>query len=320
MLLVKYMIISKGKMIPPLIKNQQPSVKLIFLILIIITSGLFTLLAGLVLAVPFWGKEVIDSVGASENVLFEDIGFMKYMQVINQLGIFILPVIIFAGLVSENSSDYLKVNRRVNGSTLMLSIVLIIVSQPFLNWLVEFNESINLPESWSYIENWMLEKEDKANTLTEQFLNVNSIDGLLVNVLMIGIIPAFGEELLFRGVILRIFREWWKNIHVAVWVSAFLFSALHIQFYGLIPRMAFGVLFGYIFVWTSNLWIPIVLHFIINVSAVIITYLTNTGAIDMHYKDFGSTQHFLPVIIGFVLMIILMLIIYLRELPKKGSY
>ncbi|TAF81977.1 MAG: CPBP family intramembrane metalloprotease, partial [Sphingobacteriales bacterium] len=90
--------------------------------------------------------------------------------------------------------------------------------------------------------------------------------------LMIAILPAIGEELFFRGTIQNIFTALFKNPHVAVWLTAILFSAIHLQFYGFLPRMFLGALFGYLFIWGKSIWLPILGHFLNNGFAVIMAF------------------------------------------------
>lgn len=162
---------------------------------------------------------------------------------------------------------------------------------PLINWMVTVNEMMKLPVSLKGMEEWMQAAEQEAAKLTAVFLNVKSPGGFLVNMLMIAILPAIGEELMFRGLIQRLLKDWLKNIHVAVFISALLFAAMHLQFYGFLPRMALGVLFGYLFYWTGTLWVPIFAHFVNNAAAVIVSYMSQTGTIKGNYENFGSTEN-----------------------------
>ena len=150
---------------------------------------------------------------------------------------------------------------------------------------------MKLPEFLWRIEDWMKETEDQAARLTESFLNVDSSGGLIINLIMIAIIPAIGEELFFRGLLQRLIAEWFKNAHIAIFLASFLFAAIHLQFYGFLPRMILGVLFGYLFYWTGSIWIPIFAHLLNNGSAVIISYLVNRGQVSSGYEDFGATEN-----------------------------
>ena len=105
---------------------------------------------------------------------------------------------------------------------------------------------------------------------------------------MIAIIPAIGEELLFRGVIQRLFINWTKNAHWGILITSILFSALHMQFFGFFPRMMLGILFGYLFLWSGSLWLPILCHFINNGSAVVYVYLEQRGLMGFSSDTLGA--------------------------------
>jgi hypothetical protein len=147
-------------------------------------------------------------------------------------------------------------------------------SIPIINHLVEINQNLSFPESLKSIEQWMSQKEENANQIMVEFLKADNISALLLNLFMIAVLPAVGEELLFRGVLQRLIGKWLKNKHVGIFLAAVLFSAMHLQFYGFLPRLALGILFGYLFLWSGTLWLPIMAHFINNATAVIAFYVT----------------------------------------------
>src|SRR5690606_12799644 len=104
------------------------------------------------------------------------------------------------------------------------------------------------------------EMEKAAAEITEFLATSDTLPQLLMNILVIGVIAGIGEELIFRGVVLRKLLKGLNNTHVAVWLSAIIFSAIHFQFYGFLPRAMLGALFGYLYVWTGNIRIPIAAH------------------------------------------------------------
>jgi len=168
---------------------------------------------------------------------------------------------------------------------------------------------MKLPESLKGIEDWMKATETEAANLTGAFIKMDSIGLFLFNLLMIGVLPAIGEEMLFRGLLQRLLRDWFGNIHVAIFMAAFFFSAMHMQFYGFFPRMMLGVIFGYLFYWSGSLWVPIWAHFINNGSVIIFAWLAQHGVIKGDYESFGSSDNlfvilFSAVILGMVLFII----------------
>ena len=292
----------------PFLHDKPFLLKIGYLVLIIALSMVLSMVIGLVLALPFFGTDILSGFSTIDNLSDKStVAFLKYFQVVNQIGVFVLPAILYAYLESRNAPEYLKINRKPKLSQLLISIFIILASIPAINWLVGINEQMHLPDYMRSIENWMRENEDKTNLLTEVFLSVNTISGLAVNLFIIALMAAIGEELLFRGVVLRIFIDWLKSPHLAVILSSILFSALHLQFFGFLPRMVLGLLFGYIYVWTGSLWIPIILHFLFNGVTVVAAYLFNIGMISTDAESFGSTDNTYIIITSFIISIFLLL-------------
>ncbi|MEE4285067.1 MAG: CPBP family glutamic-type intramembrane protease, partial [Mariniphaga sp.] len=174
-------------------------------------------------------------------------------------------------------------------TSIFLVAILVFISLPLINFIGEWNMCMEFPEFLAGLERWMKNAEENAAELTEAFLNVETTGGLLFNLFMIAFLPAIGEELLFRGVIQRIFTNWTRNHHWGIWISAILFSALHIQFYGFVPRMLLGVLFGYLLVWSGSMWLPIVAHFFNNGFAVVAMYLVDKNVLNPAVEEIGAT-------------------------------
>jgi membrane protease YdiL (CAAX protease family) len=146
---------------------------------------------------------------------------------------------------------------------------------PIVGVVNEWNQAISLPDFLAPLEAWMREAEDMATQLQERFLSGTSYWDLFVNIVVMAVTPAFCEELLFRGVIQNQLEKWFKNAHVAVWVAAIIFSAIHFQFYGFFPRMILGAALGYLLVYGKSLWLPIVVHCVNNSLAVITAWGAN---------------------------------------------
>jgi uncharacterized protein len=276
--------------------------KFLFLLFIIAFCFLITLLLGSLLAIPFFGFDAIMSLNQTDlNANMSGINLLKFFQAINQLGVFVLPAFVFGYLINRNPLTYLQLDRKFTILMLSLSLVLIIVSIPFINRLVEFNEQIKLPDFLNPVEKWMRDAEDQAKLITDAFLKVDIITGLIVNLFIIAFLASVGEELLFRGIVLRLFKELSGNVHMAVLLSAVLFSALHMQFYGFIPRTLLGIFFGYMFIWSGSLWIPIILHFVFNGISVVAAYLYETGVIRTEFDSLATNQNSL-VVIGSIIL------------------
>ena len=204
---------------------------------------------------------------------------LKWMQFMQTVGTFLLPPILCAWIWSENHRPFerLQLHRSADGATFALAIGIMICAIPAINLLADLNGRIELPKSFDSIEQKLRAMEEAAAALTERFLKADNIGELLLNIGLMALLPALAEELSFRGTLQQILadsQESRAKSHMAIWITAFIFSAVHMQFYGFIPRMLMGAMFGYIFVWTCSLWVPIVMHFTNNALAVLAYYLT----------------------------------------------
>lgn len=232
------------------------------------------------------------------------------------VGLFIVPPFILAYLWSFKPFEHLRINRfpAVNG--VLFAMIIMIAAIPAVNLIAEINHAIKFPESLSFIEKYLMKMEQKAEDITNIMLSVNTVTDLLINIGLIGIIPAVGEELIFRGTIQRLLQNKMK-IHAAVWIAAFIFSSIHFQFYGFVPRLLMGALLGYLFVWTNNLWVPIMAHFTNNALAVVFYYLKNTGQTTFDMEHIGSADTYLYGIVSMVIVTVLIFFFRPGRLPAS---
>ena len=194
---------------------------------------------------------------------------MKWLQLLQSVATFLLPALAGAYLWSNTPMQWLHLNKKPSWQEALAAVVVMLLAIPGINLLSAWNQQMVLPEWMSGIEQWMRMQEDAAAQLTEQFLQVNTVGGLLVNIGLMALLPAVGEELTFRGVVQGMFT---RNRHVAIWATAAIFSFVHMQFYGFLPRMLLGAMFGYMLWWTGSLWVPMLMHFVNNCAAVVVAY------------------------------------------------
>jgi membrane protease YdiL (CAAX protease family) len=296
------------------LENISPFGKLLLLLGLIIVFSLFTALSGLLIGKLYFNTSLSDLASLIANPDSpEAIGFVKFFQLVNQVGIFILPVLAYSFFVSSVPGNYLRLDSKPTAVSLLLAGFMVYSILPFLNYLADWNQHIVLPDALWGIEQWMKEKELQAAKLTEIFLRAESIGGLSINLLIVALIPAIGEELLFRGVLLRLFKELTGSLHLAVILSAFVFSAIHLQFYGFFPRFLLGLVLGYSFVLTQNLWVPVFLHFVNNASSVIVYYLHFNGYIKISMENFGASPNPVYIVGSLLATLWLMIMLYQKE-------
>ena len=212
---------------------------------------------------------------------------LKWLQMLQTCATFLLPPVICAWMWEEGHRPFrwLQMDRGASWQVFALAIAAMVCAIPAINLLADLNSRFldRLPVSadWSKgVIGWMKAREAEATALTERFLAADSIGGLLVNIGLMAVLPAVAEEMSFRGVLQGVIGsptptlprregENKRQMHIAIWVTAFVFSAIHVQFYGFIPRMLMGAMFGYVLAWTGSLWVPVVMHFVNNGIAVV---------------------------------------------------
>ena len=216
---------------------------------------------------------------------------MKIAQGLSSIMMFVVPPIVYYFITRKEHQLHDIGLRSLTPPwwLIIVGIALMFVSIPVTTTLTRWNEGMSFGNAFTQLEEYLKMLEETAKTVTEQMLNTSTIGGLLLNLLIIALIPAIGEELTFRGVLQQSLTRR-INPHVAIIITAAIFSFIHFQFYGFFPRMFLGILLGYMFYITGSLWTSILMHFVNNGSAVILYYLSNKGVIE-DAEHFGETQN-----------------------------
>ena len=239
------------------------------------------------------------------------INVMKFVQFFNALGTFITPILIYGYIIGFDFNFKTPFNRQ---SALIVIAIMVLVT-PIVSFLLEWNMSINFPE-------WMSKYDMNSEEIILAFLNMNTCWDLLINIIVMAIIPAFGEELLFRGLLQKSLFNKIGEIHISIFITALLFSAIHFHLDGLLPRFFLGIVLGYLFYWSQSLWIPIIAHFINNALAIIFSYPFFKSFNTLQQFGFSNTNKttntsFLFAIFSLSAVMILMFLFYKNSFIKK---
>lgn len=252
--------------------NLHPFVQLIIFVLIALVSFFSVMILAVLFGLVFFNIPLNNWIGLDLNDP-GNLSLLKYLQITQSVGLFVIPPLMMGWLAMRNPAAWLMIDKKVKWRPALTVFILLLAILPFLNYLSILNQELDLPGFLSGIERWMQRSEDQAADLTVSFLSVNSFGGYLINILMIALLPAIGEEFFFRGVLQRTFQRWFRNPHLSILLVSVIFSAFHMQFYGFMPRLVLGLLFGYLLWWSGNLWYPVIGHFINNFLPVTLTYL-----------------------------------------------
>lgn len=207
---------------------------------------------------------------------------------IQNLVLFIAAPFILSRVFSNSFIGYLKIKNTPKISSILWGIACMITAAPALNFVISWNEGIHLPEALAGVEAWFRASEDSAMAVTNMIMNIEGIWQLIITIIVVGVLTGIGEELTFRGIIQQLFVDGGKNRYVAVWLTAIIFSAIHFQFFGFVPRVLLGALFGYMFIWSGSIWLPIIAHIFNNSVALLSKYLADRGAIGNEYETVGT--------------------------------
>ncbi len=251
-------------------KEEKISHSPFFTFLLLIVALLIGSLLGNLLVLGIsqaWGVDLQVLLSeTNENSPLSVRNFLRTVNMVSHIMTFSIPsiaVVLF--LYRRKALEFLKLNRSPLGRNIFYSILFILVSFPMAQFTFWLNQQLPLPQ-------WAIEMENSAEGMLKSVLNMQSPMELFFNLFVVAVLPAIGEELLFRGIIQQKLEKSFGNAILALWITALLFSAFHLQFQGFIPRMILGAVLGYLLVWTRNLWIPIIAHFIFNAAQVMAQY------------------------------------------------
>lgn len=258
---------------------------------------------------------------------YTDVYMIRLMQVCQSIFVFICPPFILSRLYKESSKSFLHL-RKPKLNHVFIAIFSILIMIPLINVLVQWNEGMHLPSFLKETELWMRESENTANRVTELMLNGTGWYDLTINLIVIAILAGIGEELLFRGffqsIVARILgyghnpekNKIWV-MHTTIWTVAFLFSAIHLQFYGFIPRLLLGVWFGYLLWWTGSIWIPILAHMTNNAISTMAVYSENNNLLKNDPNQIGLNETWWLCLISILLLAAT--IVYLKKEKRRSE-
>lgn len=225
--------------------------------------------------------------------------FMRAVMFINHFFSFILPSLITGWVVYK--TQILKGFRLTKFPLLPvvgLGIVWLMVSIPLVQYAYQVNKMIPLPD-------WMMDMENSTGNILEAIISKESFYEVIINVLLIAVIPAIGEELMFRGLIQQQIGRILKNEHLTVWISAAFFSAIHMQFQGFFARMILGALLGYLLIWSRSLWVPMIIHFLNNGIQVLALYVMDIKPSDIDKIGESDKMHWTMGLASLMLVIMI---------------
>lgn len=235
--------------------------------------------------------------------------------------VFIFPAFLTALLCSSASGAYLGLKTPVAWRQFIGVIILLALMMPGMNMIIEWNAGMSLPAGLEGLERTLREWEDTAADTTEMILGDTGWGGLISGVLIVGCLTGLAEEAFFRGGLQKAMMSSGVNVHVAVWIAALVFSAVHFQFFGFVPRLLLGACFGYLYSYTRSLWVPAFAHALNNSSVVVTAWLAGRGLLDIEIDKIGTEGgEAVWIVAGSVIMTAAFLLLWGRKFFRCKKY
>jgi membrane protease YdiL (CAAX protease family) len=287
-----------------------PFYQLLISFVVILAAGTLMLLLFILAGSVIFGTGIEEMlVLPEENADSVSLLRLKYVQASQHIAFFILPggFLLYAmGITRKGASE----RSLPDLNSLFLVVLLALFVIPVTSYTGVLNSEMNLPEWLSPAEEWMKQQEENASLVTGLLIEADNLSIMIINLFVLAVLPAVGEEMIFRGVIQKILCRYFINGNIAVWLTALLFSAVHFQFYGFIPRFILGLIFGYLFYWSGTLWLPVIAHFVNNAVSVAGSWAEGWETLNEQSKLLAEQPLIVPLIPA---LITLLLLFYFRS-------
>ena len=259
--------------------SRSPSFQL-FIALVYILAGACLFLLFMMAAIFIFepGSDILNN--PSFKPQLKDIVFLQYSLITQHLFLFVLPgIFLLYRFRSHEQPGYPELLLPSSGD-IISTVILTFCFLPLTGVAAEVNSALKFPVFLSGMEEWVIKNESRAERLAEIILSGKTAGLIIVNSFMMTVMPAIGEELIFRGILQKIFVRMFRSGYAGVIITSILFSALHFQFMGFLPRFLIGLVCGLLFLWSGKLWLPVIVHFINNSISLTGYYLSEPGLAD----------------------------------------
>lgn len=250
----------------------RPYMQILLLLGMVLLLGAVMSTLGLITATALFNVGSVSEFSASLRSQSSHPYAFLWVQAFGAIGAFILPAVIFTLMQNQSPITYFHLDKKVTGQLALLAIGVLFFSQSLINLTSQLNEQLIIPEQWGALGEWLRSSHDQAQSAYENLLNFNSFTHMLFALFVVAVLPAIGEELIFRGGFQQLCQQWFGNRHIAIWTAAAIFSLFHFQVFYFLPRLLLGAALGYLYAWSKNLWYPIIAHFFNNAWVILFAY------------------------------------------------
>ena len=241
---------------------------------------------------------------------------IRITQTLTTIGTFLVPALLFAYCQDRRWFGYNAADRIPKQSMVNMVLILSVTLLPVVGVLSALNQNI-MPQEGTVAE-FMRDLEEAANHILDVVTSQRSSWDLISNILVFAVLAGICEEFFFQGALQPLLMNWTRNPHVGILLTALIFSALHFQFYGFIPRFLLGLYLGYLFYWSRSLWLPILAHVLHNALSILVDFTLQGRGIDTDSMQFTDMRGSLPTAAACAL-ISAMAIVYLWRIYRDDT-
>ncbi len=254
------------------LKNSS-ALRQIFILISVVILGMFV---GQYLFIGFaylkYGAASLGDLNEFVSHVNENAHLLRQSLFFQTLCAFFFPALILSWLFSDDIRQYLHVEQGFSSGVVILTILSILFLMPLLNASIYWTQQIPFPESLKAVGVKIALLEEQAQQMAAMVLTTDKYLIFLINLFIVAVLTAIGEEFLFRGALQNIFSKIFKNPHAVIWTVGIIFSFVHFRFYGFFARAFLGVYLGYLLYYSKSIWVPILAHFTQNAMGVVSFY------------------------------------------------
>jgi hypothetical protein len=287
---------------------SQLALLFVFCIAGFVATGLLGLLVGNVMHVD--SAKLADELMKPENV-----NWNRLLQVLGSFMIMAMPAFLVATFNGGNPVYKIGFNEAISGKQVLIVVFMVVAGFMVSGALGQLNEMIPLPRS---TEIYFKRLEDDYNKEVLSITSMKSNFDYIISLIVLALIPAIFEEMLFRGCLQKIMISLSRNVFVGILITGIIFSAIHFSYYGFLPRLFLGLMLGYIFYYSKNIWLNIIAHFLNNAYPLTAMYtLSRQGK-----SSQDVLQETYPLYYGVIgaIILVLLFLAFKKESEKVLSY
>ena len=277
--------------INPFFEGKNRLVQILFLLLFIVVGTI--VFSGLGMLIAYAIYHTNNMYEASDPA-----GYIRIVQLFNSVGMFLAPALMFAYAHDRKWLQYNWADHKPHYLLVNVTLLLSIVILPVVALLSQWNQAIELPQGMDGLQQWMDDLDEQAEAMTNMLTSRHTYANLMLNLLVLALVPAVCEEFMFQGTVQAFLNKWTNKPHLAVWITAVIFSTIHFQFSGFIPRLLLGAYLGYLFYWSRSLWLPILAHFLHNALSLLVDFSFQGRGISLDDMKFTDIHGAIPLVIS----------------------